>query len=272
MSTTTSQQFEGSTIEEAINEAVISLGDDLEIQEAQRVMRRSMLGLRRLERFEVTAVAKPTVEPKGFDDVLRRMVDRVDEAESAAGSELADTDLEWWRDADFAVPQIATPSLPDATPSLTDFEVDVRLEPARAKASPTSVSPVATACQEPASELDDRLIVAGVDANAPDWSSTNLLDLDLPGALVARVKADESSNDLAWIAALTTAIAELLQTADGISGPCELTGHGAESAVHLVRGACDGFKLDSLIIDGRRVPATPLELALAIRALLRDAS
>ena len=60
MSTTTNQQFEGSTIEEALAAAVDALGDDLEILDAQKVKRRRVLGVGRKERFEVIAT-KPSL-------------------------------------------------------------------------------------------------------------------------------------------------------------------------------------------------------------------
>ena len=80
MSTITNQQFEGKTIEEALSAAVDALGDDLEILDAQRVRKRNALGLRRKPVFEVVAAKRSLAEPKDFEDVLRRMTDRVDDA------------------------------------------------------------------------------------------------------------------------------------------------------------------------------------------------
>jgi len=282
VSTSTKQQFEGTTIEEALATAVSVLGDDLEILGAERVMRRRPLGVRRRERFEVTATKRVTVEPKGFEDVLRRMVDRVDEEERQAGAELADSSDQWWPGAEFVLPEeqfepydtIAPPrhGIPDG-----DFEVDVRVEPARARrAAPEVVTERAREVFQSAvgAPAHASVVVSEppveVESDSPSWSVEGLAALELPSALVGRISAAGLHTDIDWIAALTKAISELLQLAGDMSGPCELTGHGAESAVHLIRGACDGFRLDSLIIDDRRVPATPLELALAIRSLLRD--
>ncbi len=267
MSTTASQQFDGPTLEQALAAAVDALGEDLEIVDAQRVRRRGPFGLRRRQRFEVTAQGRPVAEPRDFDDVLRRMVDRVDRAERAASLD-DDGTPDWWRDAELVIPE--------PPPAGLDFEVDVRLEPARATSVPTA-GDVATAAAGPAGGAPSATATTvlspptpiAIDSQPPAWSTSALLELGLPSALVDRVRPEDLEADLDWVAALATAVAELLETAESISGPCELTGHGAASAVHLIRGACDGFRLDSLIIDGRRVPATPLELSLAIRSLLR---
>ncbi len=272
MSTSASKQFDGPTLEEALAAAVDELGEDLEIIDAQRLHRRGLLGLKRRQRFEVTASARPAVEPRGFEEVLRQMVDRVDRAERAVAPALdpdeepADGDPDWWRDAELIVPEAPTPG---AGAGL-DLELDVRLEPARATARSTlDPPPVHTPRRARPMPVDSAVTPTLLaEPQAPTWSTEALLDLDLPPALVGRLRPDELQADLDWVAALATAIGELLETAESLSGPCELTGHGAEAAVHLIRGACDGFRLDSLIIDGRRVPATPLELALAVRSLL----
>ncbi len=287
MSTTTSQQFEGSTIEEALEAAVATLGDDLEIIDAQRVRRRGVLGVGRRERYEVTA-ARKAAQADAFDSVLRRMVDRVDQAEDRLGVDLADTDLSWWQEADFVLPRPKRAAAP--RPSV----VDVREDPERGRA------PVADAHRAAAGYVDvrDGVEAAAVrpkraanptavdaDVNASGgyrasharvanlstvgWSHERLLEIGLPSALVDRLPRNLHS-DLDWVAALAKAIDELLETAETMSGPCELTGHGQHAVVHLIRGACDGFRVGALVIDGERVPATPMELALAVRAMVRD--
>jgi len=240
---TANQQFEGATIEEALESAVSTLGEDLEILNAQRVRRRGLLRLRKQELFEVTAAKKAKVEPKDFGDVLARMVDRVDAAERSLGADLSDTDRRWWSEADFVVP-----------------------------AAPPATITAPTRLPEPIVELDLRQQAPkhalAVEESGPAWSERALLDLGLPGALVARAVVPSPQHDLEWVTALAGAIADLIDTARAVSGPCELTGHGSASAVQLLRGACEGFKLDSLVIDGHRVPATPLELALSVRTLI----
>lgn len=324
MSTATSQQFEGSTIEEALAEAVSTLGDDLEIIDAQRVRKRTVLGRRR-ERYEVTASAR---SGEAFDSVLRRMVDRVDTAERKlggggaaerklggagaverklggggggterriggrrrrrqadvdlvqpdAGADLVDTDNGWWSSAEFVLPEpVPAPARTSRPPQMSDIELDVREQLAR-KAMAQNEHTVPTPQEEaaaadpapaPAPESPAQTVLPDTVEAGPAWGSEALLDLGLPPALVGRLTVKELHGDLAWVAALAGAIEELLATAEGVSGPCELTGHGSESAVHLIMGACDGFRIGSLVIDGRRVEATPMELALAIRSLLRD--
>lgn len=276
MSTITNQQFEGKTIEEALSAAVDALGDDLEILDAQRVRRRSALGLRRKPVFEVVASKRSLAEPRDFEDVLKRMTERVDEAERELGSPV-EQDRRWWKDADFVVPErpagVTFPNPLDGA----DIELDVRTEPALRTHVPQPqqqavAATVASALAPPPAPPAPTVVVEPVmpiDLTAPAWSHDALLALDLPEAMINRLPAG-LDGDLEWVAALAKAIGDLLETAECISGPCELTGHGADSAVQLIRGACDGFRLDSLIIDGRRVPATPTELALAIRALLRE--
>ena len=271
MSTITNQQFEGKTIEEALAAAVDALGDDLEIVDAQRIRRRSALGLRRKPMFEVVASKRSLAEPRDFEDVLKRMTERVDEAERELGSPI-EQDRRWWKDADFVVPErpegVTFPNPLDGA----DIELDVRTEPAlRTQVQPKHAAAASVLAPPPAPPAPTVVVepVMPIDLTAPAWSHDALLELGLPEAMINRLPAD-LDGDLEWVAALARAIGDLLETAECISGPCELTGHGADSAVQLIRGACDGFRLDSLIIDGRRVPATPTELSLAIRALLRE--
>ncbi len=308
MSTTTNQQFEGKTIEEALAAAVDVLGDDLEILDAQKVRRRRLLGVRRKEKFEVVASKRDLAEPRDFEAVLKRMVDRVDDAERRVVAPPAAAEREWWSSADFVVPDQPDRKRPkrvDLTARASsdrEIEVDVRSEPATSSTTSASIAEQARALAAqhatvgigiggaggdpgpvgrpsagsggpiepvaaPRIEEDPGIVV---EDDTPAWSREALLELDLPPALVNRIDHEHLEGDLEWIAATARAVGELLETAESMSGPCELTGHGAESAVHLIRGACDGFRLDSLIIDGRRVPASPLELTLALRALLRE--
>ena len=263
MSTPTSQQFEGKTIEEALAAAVDTLGDDLEVLDAQRVRRRRALGLRRKERYEVTASKRSLAEPRDFEEVLKRMADRVDEAERQIGSPAAE-DRRWWKNAEFVIPEAEGDQPSIELPP--DIEVDVRHEPAIASGGSPIVADL-TVTQ--AIRTEAPTITVEEEQFAPAWSIDALRSLDLPSAMLDRLPK-HLKGDLVWVEALASAIGDLLETAEFVSGSCELTGHGAESAVQLIRGACDGFRLDSLIIDGRRLPATPLELALAIRSLLRE--
>jgi hypothetical protein len=306
VSTTTSQQFEGTTIEEALEAAVASLGDELEIIDAQRVRRRGVLGMGRRDVFEVTA-ARKAEQADAFDDVLKRMVSRVDQAEQRLGVDLADTDLTWWTEADFVLPanqdmaqrlaeaahvadtgeeiidvrqaeatdpkgQIDVASLVEAVEAAKRAQIDPDLEPsatATPKIDPEPRRRVAPAhaanpINDAGDDFDDFDELSSV-----EWSTEGLLAVGLPPALVGRLP-DDLESDLEWVAALAKAIDELLETAAEISGPCELTGYGQHAAVHLIRGACNGFRVGALVVDGERIPATPMELALALRSTLRD--
>jgi hypothetical protein len=291
VSTTTNQQFEGSTIEEALEAAVASLGDDLEIIDAQRVRRRGVLGVGRKERFEVTASRKQQ-QADAFDSVLARMVDRVDKAEHRLGVDPAEGDeAAWWPQADFVLPAAPSrrparvksakvPTRPQPAPPNPADQVstlDLGSLTARSPAAPDA-RPAASAVPAPQREQRPAARHAAAptvlpscgDEDLVDWSADRLLGIGLPPALVGRIPADDLDTDIEWIAATAKAIGELLETAQTVSGPCELTGHGQDAVIHLIRGACDGFRIGALVIDGVRVPATPMELALAVRAMLRD--
>lgn len=343
MSTTTSLQFEGSSIEEALAAAVDALGDDLEIVDAQRITKRG-LGLRRREIFEVTATKRELAEPKDFEDVLKRMVARVDEAERQAASRGTppppiEADREWWTDADFVIPSappltsgqealagsLSAARNPNAstTQSLGGI-VDVRPQASRdARVDAMDHIDLRDVPRAPGHHADpgrpgagrrpgrieidlgepdgdDELVLApprraravGSSPSAPPspkaaharrdhpgpwrevgpvWSLEALSALGLPRALVARVRP-QADNDLAWVSALAAAIEDLFDAAGPVAGPCEITGHGVESVIPLIQGAFDGYRVAGLVVDGRAVPATSLELALAVRALLRGES
>lgn len=336
MSTSATQQFDGSTIEEALGAAVASMGDDLEIVDAQRVRRRRRFGVRREERFEV--IAAPRSSSDEFEDVLRRMVDRVDEREREhevdlrgaradatvdlrtprGGVDLADSDLSWWEGAEFVVPDLPTPT---ATTTREELEIDVRTtrtavddavsgseatirisdaapivaEPARPEtARARDVVPEVLA-PEPVldeAELDEPTYVtppahgrpvhdgppfseqvprraAAASGGAIAWSLDALADLGLAPLVIERVGARNPRADLEWVAALAAAIEDIAATLDPHASNVELTGHGRHAAVDLIGGLCRGMRVGHLVIDGVRIEATPVELALGVRACLQ---
>ena len=298
MSTSATQQFDGTTIEEALGAAVASLGDDVEILDAQRVRKRRRFGVRREERFEV--VAAPRSSADEFDDVLRRMVERVDDRErahevdlrgaqaeatvdlrtSGGGVDLADSDLTWWEGAEFVVPEPPTPvgKAPDV-----DLEIDVRTPPApHATPVPADAQvmvPVHGA--PPAVGADDRPVRRPAPAAVPSapparptggaitWSIDALADLGIAPLVLERVAAHEPRADLEWVAALAAAIEDVAAAIDPHGSNVELTGHGRQAAVDLIGGLCRGMRVGHLVIDGVRVEATPVELALGVRACLQ---
>jgi hypothetical protein len=362
VSTSATQQFDGSTIEEALGAAVASMGDDLEILEAQRVRRRRRFGVRREERFEV--IAAPRSSPEEFDDVLRRMVERVDDREREhevdlrgpradatvdlraprGGVDLADSDLSWWEGAEFVVPDLPAAA---ATTTSAELEIDVRTprtalddelfgpEPARqpqpivaagheeepapqarldptrgapghgdapdptavfAPVSPRSTTTPGSADAADRPDLPTSETVAhrprhGIQPSpdrraAPDsamptstmqtspagataWSLDALSDLGLAPLVIERVAARSPRADLDWVAALAGAIEDIAAAIDPHASNVELTGHGRHAAVDLIGGLCRGMRVGHLVIDGVRVEATPVELALAVRSCLQ---
>ncbi len=323
MSTSPTQQFDGTTIEEALGAAVASMGDDLEIIDAQRVRKRRRFGVRREERFEV--IAAPRSSSEEFDDVLRRMVDRVDDRERAhevdlrgaradatvdlrtparaaagTGVDLADSDLSWWEGAEFVVP--ATPE-PAAAVDRPEMEIDVRTPPTAldqelfgsepvvsVSEPPPGVFPAPERPGGPVSAPDvvpaaDPVPVAAPVLSAPEpartapvnadtragagWSLDGLADLGIAPLILERVADRHPVGDLEWVGALAAAIEEVAATIDTHGANVELTGHGRHAAVDLIAGLCRGMRVGHLVIDDVRVEATPVELALAVRACLQ---
>jgi hypothetical protein len=99
------------------------------------------------------------------------------------------------------------------------------------------------------------------------WSSARLRDLGVPDAVLAALPAEEPADDLRWVVALTDAIAATVP-APVEDGNAHVTanGTGLRGALALLRLGVDGVPPQTLSIDGRAVPATATELALAIRA------
>ncbi|MFN3218135.1 MAG: hypothetical protein ACE367_16690 [Acidimicrobiales bacterium] len=318
MSTSATQQFDGNTIEEALGAAVASMGDDLEIVDAQRVRRRRRLGVRREERFEV--IAAPRSSPAEFEDVLRRMVDRVDDRERAhevdlrggradatvdlraprGGVDLADSDLSWWEDAEFVVPEPSVRA-PMAEVEHRELEIDVRTPrtalddelfgPETGPGSDAETTPYPAAPASPAQDAAVfestmvRMQTMSRPADVPDreempapvvtiggatgWSLEALADLGLAPLVLERVAARNPRADLDWVAALAGAIEDIAAAIDPHGSNVELTGHGRHAAVDLIGGLCRGMRVGHLVIDGVRIEATPVELALGVRACLQ---
>jgi hypothetical protein len=99
------------------------------------------------------------------------------------------------------------------------------------------------------------------------WSGTRLRDLGVPDAVLAALPAEEPADDLRWVVALTDAIAATVP-APAEDGTAHVTanGTGLRGALALLRLGVDGVPPQTLSVDGRAVPATATELALAIRA------
>jgi hypothetical protein len=106
--------------------------------------------------------------------------------------------------------------------------------------------------------------------DGPGWSHEALAALGVPDAVLSRIP-EGLEGDMAWTAALEQAIRDLvppppdpqqLGAALSVSGP-------AAAAPRLLQAALTGYPLGDLQLADRRVPATALELTLAIRSCLR---
>jgi hypothetical protein len=147
-------------------------------------------------------------------------------------------------------------------------EVDVRTPPAAPVAEVTAdATGDAAAVPAEAAAAVPAHAVAAVGATA--WSIDALADLGLAPLVLERVAAHAPRADLEWVAALAAAIEEVAAAIDPHGSNVELTGHGRHAAVDLIGGLCRGMRVGHLVIDGIRVEATPVELALGVRACLQ---
>lgn len=105
---------------------------------------------------------------------------------------------------------------------------------------------------------------------APHWSRQALRRLGVPASIVNRLPTQRIGTDALWIAALTDAIAaEVPPPAQpGPEADLCVSGYGAQAAVKILQAATQGFTPGTLWLDGEALPATPVVLALAVRACL----
>jgi hypothetical protein len=89
----------------------------------------------------------------------------------------------------------------------------------------------------------------------------------VPDEVLAALPAEEPADDLRWLVALTDAIAAVVP-APVEDGDADVTasGRGLRGALALMRLGVAGVAPQTLVIDGRSLPATATELALAVRA------
>lgn len=99
------------------------------------------------------------------------------------------------------------------------------------------------------------------------WSRTRLHALGVPEAVLAALPAEDPADDLRWLVALTDAIGVTVpEPGDSTTADVTASGTGLRGALALLRLGVSGVPPQTLTIDGRAVPATATELALAIRA------
>jgi hypothetical protein len=237
----TLQRFEGQSIETALAAAVASLGPDLDVAEARRVRSKGVLGFFAKERFEVLAAPKPAGVSDAvcaqaavqIDQTLQSLMARIEAEESPPAS--------------FAASLAA--ANPDWHADLAEF---IGLDPV----------PVA------------EVVAAPSRPGEPSWSRAALRRLGLHDTIVDLLTVPEGSSDDAWtmdlVAALRSALCRELTPVDDVAvdGTVTVSGHGPRAALGLIRAAADGARPDLIHLGGGDVPATAMELALAVRSCL----
>ena len=256
----TRQRFEGSSIETALAAAVGSLGPDLEVAEARKVRRGGVLGFFAKERFEVLAALKaPGVSDAvcaeaavQIDQTLQSLMARIEAEEQPAGS--------------FAA-TLAEAANPEWHADLAEF---IGLEPGAASAPGGALPPQTPPLPIPS--LPTPSVPVVVRAGEPVWSREALRRLGLPETILDLLTTAEGAGDAAWtmdlVGALQAALGQELNVGEPADGTITVSGHGPSGAFGLIRAAADGARPAMLHLAGGDVPATAMELALAVRSCL----
>lgn len=104
-------------------------------------------------------------------------------------------------------------------------------------------------------------------ATLAGWSRVKLTRLGLPREVINKLPALDPVDDLGWLRALRIAIEAVLKsTRPGADASAVVNGTGAGSAMIILRAAVAGATPGTLTMDGRTMPASPTELALAVRS------
>jgi len=254
----TRQRFEGESIETALAAAVESLGPDLEVAEARKVRTGGVLGFFAKERFEVLAAPKATGVSDAvcaeaavqIDQTLQSLMDRIEAEEQPAASFTA---------------SLRAAANPDWHADLADF---IGLDPASASA--VALPPLAAPSPDvvpspPAAPAPTR-------PGEPRWSRAALRELGLHEAVLDLLSVPEGAGDPSWtmdlVGALQGALTRELNGEAPADGTVTISGHGPSAAFGLIRAAADGARAATLHLAGGDVPATAMELALAVRSCL----
>jgi hypothetical protein len=222
------------------------------------------------------AAAGETALQASIDATIKALIEDVERRSDLAGAPRF-ADVLAGAAAQGATQPDALPPVIDAEPEPPEEELvdegradgaggpDVATAP-RVLSAPPSASasraaqPVARSDDEPEAVVDD----------APRWSRQALRRLGVPAAIIQRLPSERIATDALWIAALTDAIAaEVPRPAEpGPDAELCVSGYGAQAAVKLLQAAVQGFTPGTLCLDGEVLPATPVVLALAVRACL----
>jgi hypothetical protein len=102
--------------------------------------------------------------------------------------------------------------------------------------------------------------------DGPTWSLDRLETLGLPEVLLDALAQQPLVDDISWIVALERGINQLFAREPRHNA--SVHGHDLASVFFLLQAASMGVAVADLQIGDRLIPATPLELALAVRACL----
>ena len=260
------QVFTGDSLEEAMAYAVATLGPDLTVRRARKV-RKGLQGLAGKDRYEVVALApEPTGDADAVEDAFAALLEQAEQRETGPAPAAP---------AAPAVAPAATPSRPVRRPvPAADVPAPrAALEPpaprtARARgtaparqAAASKDAPRKAAARKDPARRAAPVVPAG-------WSRAALAAAGLPRPVLSALPAREPRDDAAWIAALARAIATVLPPARSVGRdhPVTVSGHGLAGVVGILEAARKGFPPGTISYDGRTAPATPTELALAVRA------
>ncbi|MCB0996369.1 MAG: hypothetical protein KDB21_14835 [Acidimicrobiales bacterium] len=309
MSTQTTQRFEGRTIEEALSAAVSSFGDELDIMDAQRVRRGGVLGFFAKERFEVVAATRGDEEARFeavLAAMVDRVDDaheyRTPDRRRSMSATWQDADFVLpapdraapgeptgavWIDAieSTSPSELLAAALPDffdtepepAVHTAANRVEDNPLERLIGELSTTAITTEAATAVDtmPSGEAAAAVTAvhgparSSIEEGEPVWDRTRLRDLGIPAQILGGLPPENPATDLGWVAALASAIEHAMPEELAAVTRVEITGHGVDAVIDLLRGATAGFRPARLVMDGHSVAATPLELALAVRACLR---
>ncbi len=272
--------FLGDTLEQAMAFAVAALGPDLTVRRARKI-RRGVQGLVGKDRYEVVAVpGRSTAVPgdavaSAFDALLEQ-AEQQEAPRSRRTTRPPDDDR-----------------LPDPHPAPQVAQHDARVEllattepqPAAVPAArvpsddvPTATPPAATPRTRTAAagERAAKRPAASPRARAPrrtaapssGWSRRTLAQLGLPPKVLAALPATVPVDDLAWLGALTQALATVLPEPQPLSEAHALvvSGQGLDGVLGIIRAAALGLTPGTITSGGRTAPASPVELALVVRA------
>jgi hypothetical protein len=250
----TRQRFEGSSIETALAAAVASLGPDLEVSEARKVRSRGMLGFFAKEHYEVLA------EPKLSGDVLARAEASIDDTLQNLMAQ-----IEAEETGELNLP---TPRQPDAAFAVSLAAATTDLPPPETPAQPVQPAPPPATRHESLGPAETPAPLSR--PGEPLWSRAALLHLGIDGRFLARVMVADGADDQAWTFALADAVKTELIAAEAAvpDGSITITGTGAAAAITLINAAACGLPVERLRLPGGDVPATALELAMAVRSCL----